>query len=212
MTPSPGAGEPPADGLRARKKERTRRAIEEAALDLFAEVGYEATTLDQIAERADISKATFFRYFASKGDVMFNTADRFQQLQQAVAQRPPDEDDLTAVRRALSGDYVHTLDPERAMRQARAAGLSALLRGLSYDIGVCWQTAVSEALASRHGLAEPDRRCELSAGLALAVFSNGVSTWLGNDCVGDLADLIDEGFDLLPEFHGEIVGISDAAR
>lgn len=65
----PSAGEPRALGLRERKKAKTRAAIQEHALRLFKAQGYAATTVEQIAEAAEISPSTFFRYFPSKEEV-----------------------------------------------------------------------------------------------------------------------------------------------
>jgi AcrR family transcriptional regulator len=196
LRPVPESSYP--DPLRARKKERTRLAIEDAALDLFAEQGYEETTVEQIAGRAEISKATFFRYFASKGDVIFGGPDdRHLILQQAIVDRPASEDALTAVRTAMREQWLPTVDPQRTVRQTRAARTSPVLRGLSLDLGMRWQADLSQALARRRGLDTPDRACRLVAGLAFAVLSNAVNLWIDGDGEGDLATSMDEGFDLL---------------
>jgi AcrR family transcriptional regulator len=197
---------PPAEPgrLRLRKKQHTRRAIEDAALDLFVEQGYENTTVDQIAARAEVSKATFFRYFATKGEVIFGgDQDRHHDLHEAIVARPASESALTAVRSAMQQQWVPSLDPQRTVRQTRAARTSPVLRGLSHDLSMRWQADVSDALARRCGLDTPDRSCRLVAGLAFAVLSNAVNLWMDEGGRGDLGTTIDEGFELLNELCRE---------
>jgi AcrR family transcriptional regulator len=86
-------------GLRERKKRRTREAIVEVALELFAKQGFEETTITQIADAAEIAPRTFFSYFPSKEDVVF--ADFPEMLESAVARlhdRPAGESALDALR------------------------------------------------------------------------------------------------------------------
>ncbi|MBE9375243.1 TetR family transcriptional regulator [Saccharopolyspora sp. HNM0983] len=104
------------DGLRARKKQRTRAALIDAGLDLFAGSGYESTTVDEIAAAADVSPRTFFRYFASKEDLALAKGAEFDVLVvDALAGRPAAEPPLAALRGAVlemlhaaaDGDGVH---------------------------------------------------------------------------------------------------------
>jgi AcrR family transcriptional regulator len=196
LRPEAEAHEP--NRLRARKKERTRIAIEDAALELFAEHGYEETTVEHIAARADISKATFFRYFGAKGDVVFGPPDdRHQALQEAIVERPASEDLVSAIRSAMREQWLPTVDPQRTMRQTRAARTSPVLQGLSHDLALRWQADVSRALARRRRLGTPSRGCQLVAAAAFTVLSNAVNLWIDANGEGDLTTLVDEGFDLL---------------
>ena len=103
-------------GLRERKKQRTRETIARAAHELFAERGYHATTLPDIAEAADVSTRTIFAYFPSKEDILFSDfAVMKEGLAQALAERPEGQDALETVRQfilSLHGAEKSDLDEE----------------------------------------------------------------------------------------------------
>jgi AcrR family transcriptional regulator len=89
-----------AEGLRERKKQRTREQIIDAAMELFAERGYHATTIADIAEAADVAPRTFFSYFPSKEAVVFHNVDRdVDRLASALGDRLPGETAFDALRR-----------------------------------------------------------------------------------------------------------------
>ncbi|WP_326636589.1 TetR family transcriptional regulator [Streptosporangium sp. NBC_01755] len=88
-------------GLRERKKQKTRLALIDAALSLFLEQGYEATTVDQIAAAVDVSPRTFFRYFATKEAVALSLPADGQEIVLAeLTARPDDESPFTALSHA----------------------------------------------------------------------------------------------------------------
>ncbi|WP_242884063.1 TetR family transcriptional regulator [Actinomadura litoris] len=89
-------------GLRERKKRRTRLALIDAALDLFLEKGYDATTIDEIVAAVEVSQRTFFRYFATKEDVVTAFLSEYDKLMaEALAARPVDERPFTALLESL---------------------------------------------------------------------------------------------------------------
>jgi AcrR family transcriptional regulator len=186
------------EGLRSRKKLQTRLAIEDAALELFAEHGFEATTIEQIVERADVSMTTFFRYFPSKADVVLtNWGAGLPALHDAIVSAPSRERDLPAVRRAIEQEWVVSVDPDRTVRVARAVATSPLLRGLSYEVGERWLASISGALAQRHGLPTPDRRCTLTARVALDAWADAVEAWIAEGARGDLGASVAASFERL---------------
>ena len=91
------------EGLRERKKRRTRRDISDVATRLFFEHGFEAVTLAQIAEAAEVSVKTIFNHFGSKEDVYFDRADELRAaLVEAVGARPPGTRVLESLRALLA--------------------------------------------------------------------------------------------------------------
>ena len=109
----------PQPGLRERKKQRTRETIARAAHELFAERGYHATTLPDIAEAADVSTRTIFAYFPSKEDILFSDFPIMKEaLAQALAERPEGEDALETVRKfILSLHEFEKTDLDEQMRR-----------------------------------------------------------------------------------------------
>jgi AcrR family transcriptional regulator len=101
---------------RERKKLETRAALESAALRLFAERGYDATTVEEIADAADVAVRTFFRYFSSKQDVLFGDVARdiTGRLRAALVARPAAEPAVVAVGAALD---AMELDNDEQRRQ-----------------------------------------------------------------------------------------------
>jgi AcrR family transcriptional regulator len=97
--------------LRERKKARTRADLQRHALRLFRAQGYAATTVDQIAEAAEVSRATFFRYFPSKEDVVrYDDVDPL--IEAALDAQPPGTPLLAALRAALRTAFEQ-LEPEK---------------------------------------------------------------------------------------------------
>ena len=112
-----------APGLRERKKAKTRAAIQQEAMRLFRERGYDGATVEEIAEAAEVSPSTFFRYFPTKEDVILRD-DYDELLLEVFLQLPPDLTPLQACREALRsiGGITGGLSPEeRELEKVRMA-------------------------------------------------------------------------------------------
>jgi AcrR family transcriptional regulator len=108
-----------APGLRERKKAKTRLALEAAALQLFDADGYDETTVEQIAEVADVSTRTFFRYYPTKADVLLSDqAGRLAMVTDTLAARPSDEPIMASLR-ALMIAISEDLPAERHLLEAQ---------------------------------------------------------------------------------------------
>jgi AcrR family transcriptional regulator len=194
------AGERPRPGLRERRKALTAAELEAAAYRLFGERGFDNVTVDDIAAEADVSRRTFFRYFASKEDVLL--ADHFVQLarlREAMAARPPDEPIVTALRNALlslTGDFEER--KEKVILRGRLMRDTPSLQARSLVHQKLWEDAMQELVAARLGV-DPvkDLRPGVVAAAALAAMRVAFTTWLTAGCKGDLIELITEALDLL---------------
>jgi len=109
--------EQPKPSLRERKKAKTRAAIQQHALRLFREQGYHATTVEQIAEAAEVSPSTFFRYFPTKESVVLE--DDYDPLLIEAFKKQPDElSSIQALRNAMKEVFANLSDAEhQALRE-----------------------------------------------------------------------------------------------
>jgi AcrR family transcriptional regulator len=189
------AGSPPRGGANAERKEAARRRVRDVALELIAERGFEATTVEQIAAVADISVATFFRYFGTKGEVVFNDPEQWlPDLWRAVIERPETEGDLEAVRHGLQEAWVPRTERGRSLLQARAIRSSPVLHGLSAEKAIGWRAVLADALARRRQLSVADADCELGASLVVTLIGAASDAWLGDEST-DLATALDRTFE-----------------
>lgn len=124
------------EGLRERKKQRTRATIARVALDLFAEQGFQATTIRQIADAAEVAPRTISGYFPSKEELVFPDSEAFSaELERRLAQREPGETTADALR-AFIGWLLdeHEHEPSEVERRRSLVdsdpGLRAFERGL----------------------------------------------------------------------------------
>ncbi|MEQ4718702.1 TetR family transcriptional regulator [Nonomuraea sp. B19D2] len=145
-------------GLRERKKEKTRLAILDAALDLFLEQGYESTTVEQIAGAVEISPRTFFRYFTSKDHLVLWFHDHGQEIMlETLASRPADEPAFTSLMhamRAVLNDIASSTpdETERFLKLRRLMEAHPRLVGLSVARGAETERRLVEAVAARRGV------------------------------------------------------------
>lgn len=167
---------------RGRPRGTTRRQLEVIALRLFSEYGFDDTTVEQIAAEAGISERTFFRYFPSKGEVLwYQFDDEVAALRSAFAATPPGEPLMDAVRRVVVAANAYSAEdvPELRTRMHLVATVPALAAtaGAHYD---AWERAVSEFAAQRLG-GEPDDLLPLAVGrTTLAAARAAFDAWQAN--------------------------------
>ncbi|HEX5188492.1 MAG TPA: TetR family transcriptional regulator [Streptosporangiaceae bacterium] len=168
----------PRPGLRERKKARTRAAIREHALRLFREQGYAATTVDQIAEAADVSPSTFFRYFPTKEDVVLQ--DELDVLAIGAFEEQPIDLSPVAAFRAAARQAFAALDEEDLTKLRETAELTLTvpeLRARAMDEYARTIAVIAEATARRSGRDPNDFAVRILAGAIVGVIMAATMPW-----------------------------------
>ena len=167
--------------LRERKKLRTRRALADAALRMFGEQGFDKTTLEELADAAEVSKSTFFRFFPAKEAVAIEAeAELWQAYLSALADRQLSGPVLGELHQTLAA-AVAGLDPgwdQRFVETRRlVAAEPALLAYVEhYRAGI--RNQVIDCLAGKLGLSAEDLRLHVLAELAVTAFSVSGRYWV----------------------------------
>jgi len=184
----------PKPGLRARKKAKTRSAIQESALRLFREKGYEATTVDEIAEAAEVSPSTFFRYFPTKEDVvMYDELDPV--IFKAFAEQPAHLSTIAALRATMREVFERATPEEIAKQDERAALIFAVpeVRMRMLDELMSVMQTLAKVIASRMRRDADDFEVQALVGAVVGV---GIAAWFNTS--GTLASnylqLMDRAF------------------
>lgn len=187
-------------GLRERKKLATRQALQLAALQLVDERGLDEVSVDDIADRADVSPRTFFNYFPSKVDAVVGLdPSALQQQVEAFQGRPADESPVEAMR-AVARDQAAEMAEDTELWPLRLKVIDAhpaILGRLAAAFGESERVlagAIAERTGTRVGI---DAYPTLLAGVAAAAMRTSLHRWFAGDFSAPLPDLVEETWDLL---------------
>ncbi|MEW2635517.1 TetR family transcriptional regulator [Streptomyces sp. NPDC048389] len=199
--------------LRERKKQRTRRALADAALTLFSDRGFDRVTLEELTAHAEIGRSTFFRYYGTKEDVAMAAEDDLWDACIAhFTQRTATEPALDALRSALTAAILSMPDDwdQRFLRTRRLAAGTPVLRDHSILSSMKAQQRLVELLEERLGIdSRDDVRLRLLGEFALSAWRCGARNWVAGRTPGGgrqrghggtkaLARRVEEAFDAIP--------------
>ncbi|MFE0764049.1 TetR family transcriptional regulator [Streptomyces smyrnaeus] len=197
--------------LRERKKQRTRRALADAALTLFSERGFDRVTLEELTAHAEIGRSTFFRYYGTKEDVAMAAEGELWEAYTAHFSRQAGQGPaLDALRRALTDAIVSMPEgwDQRFLRTRRLAAGTPVLHDHSTLSSMKVQKRLVEILEERlHIDSRDDVRLRLLGEFALSAWRCGARNWVagrgynarrGHGGTATLARRVDEAFDAIP--------------
>ena len=175
-----------------RKRRAVRGELSEVALRLLTDRAFDSLTIDEIAAAAGVSRRTFFRYFASKEDVVFAFLDRWAvRLAADIVARPAEEDPVAAVQnsfRQLTAAYN-----DRALALVRLVRETPSLQEREMINREHLRMAVVNALATRLGIdSDRDMRPQILATIAFAPLDAAMFAWFGNRAGEEVGHLLDE--------------------
>jgi len=192
------AARTPVSTLQSRKQQLVRNEIWSAAVELFHASGFDNITIDQIAAHAGVSRRTFFRYFASKEDVVISSVVVVTEgIVAEVAARPAEEPPAVAIREAVKIVTLEDFAEDRAKSVAliRHTQNIPALRARFAERQDLLRDDLAEVLARRAGRDKPAPRDQFAAGLGLLAFVGALQYWAASDGRADPAAVLDAAFE-----------------
>jgi AcrR family transcriptional regulator len=168
-------------------------AIQRIAIRLFAEQGYDATTVEQIAAAADVSPATFFRYFPSKADLI--STDEFDPLMvERLAARPAAEDPITAILETMRELFplIEPEDRDALLERSRLLVSSSQLQAQLWQAQQANTDTLAAALGARTGQEPGALEVRATAAAVVAALFEAVRVWTAGDGREDLLALTEQ--------------------
>lgn len=188
-------------GLRERKKIKTRMAIRSATYELIEDQGYDATTIEQIAERAEVSQSTVFRYFPTKEDIVLT--DEYDALmEEELRSRPADEPWIDSLRYVLTKAIGVTKAEEPGVIRLRSRLMLEVPAVRSRMIESMSETGrlLCRVIAERTGRDSTDLEVRVYAMSLIGGLSEISVYWAENNCEDDLGELVNRALNVLE--HG----------
>jgi AcrR family transcriptional regulator len=183
-------------GRRARKKEATRQALADAALEMFLERGYDEVSVKEIADAADVSTTTLFKHFPSKEALVFDRDDdREAMLVAVVRDRAPGESIPAALREHVLGTRSKAgMDDPRFADFRRLIEEAPALRAYSQRMWLRHETALAQAIAADVGAPADDVACAALARFALETVSLTHDREDRDEAIRRVFDLLEHGW------------------
>ncbi len=200
MCPRTPTSAAPRDGLRERKKARTRQAIRSSAYRLFAGQGYDATTVDQIAAAADVSPSTVFRYFPTKEDIVL-TDEYDDEMADVLRSRPTAEPPLASVRFVMHeviGKMLHdpAMKAEMVQREELVRDVPAI-RARAHESMSATGRLLGGIIGERTGRPADALEVRVFTSAVFGALHETTMYWVENGRAEDLLVVLDRAFRLL---------------
>lgn len=187
--------------LRQTARDAVRAEVRDRAMELFAQRGFDATTVDDIVSAVGISARSFFRYFPTKEDVALGDGERWgAQLVEALAQQPADTDPWQAMRNAMQSLIEDDkTEPERVLRDMRVIMNAPSLRSRNAEKHLQWARMLLPVAEQLLGGDRKTRRLRAQVLVhgSITCLDVAFAEWVAVDGATPLDDLLDAAFDAL---------------